>query len=457
MERRGELCNRPALASGFAAMQRLLLSAVLTAASTGAAAAPALLDRAQIDRLENLAVGARIALDDFPDGSGGTTKLTFERVDVRAPGARLIVADANGEREIPATKRVELIGKDVSGTVRVSLAFDPGVANVSGVGITGSGTFVVTAERTAGGLRLKAVKVESTYPSGVMPQILPTDDGLPSGRPDPSALEIALAGRAPAGTLRYATVAVDTDNEFMSERFSNNTTAAASWIADLFATMNVMYERDLDVMLQQGTTILRTTTDPYTQNATPADSADLNEFGTYWQTHYAATPRAFAMLLSGKSSSGNSASGIAWIDAYCQTQSQGGSYSVNQVFTNAQINVSLSALIVGHELGHNFGAWHTHCTNAATGGAPTGTNTIDKCYNEPQCYQGATSCPASGPGAPAGTIMSYCNIMQCGQTGQNVLQFHPTQVNTLNALIAQNTPSCLATTGDEIFGDGFEH
>ena len=50
----------------------------------------------------------------------------------------------------------------------------------------------------------------------------------------------------------------------------------------------------------------------------------------------ASTPRSFAMLLSGKSSSGNSASGIAWIDAYCETQSQGGSYSVNQVFTNPQ-------------------------------------------------------------------------------------------------------------------------
>jgi hypothetical protein len=52
--------------------------------------------------------------------------------------------------------------------------------------------------------------------------------------------------------------------------------------------------------------------------------------------------------------------------------------------------------------------------------------------------------------------MSYCNTMQCGPTGQNVLQFHPTQVTTLNALIAQNTPTCLATTGIEIFRDGFE-
>lgn len=438
-------------------MQRLILSALLITASASAFAAPALLDRAKVDRLNAMAVGSRVTLDGFPVGVGSESSLTFERVDVYARDARIVVVDASGEHELPRSKRIQLIGRNAAGDVRVSLSFLPGVVDVHGVGTSGSHTFVVSAQSVATGLRFKAVPAEKTNPIGVMPQILPSDDALPSGRPDPTALEIALTGEAPAGTLRYATVAVDTDNELMSERFGNNTTSATNWIADLFATMNVMYERDLDVMLQQGTTILRTTADPYAQNATPADGNDLNEFGSYWQAHYASTPRAFAMLLSGKSSSANSASGIAWINAYCETQSQGGAYSVNQVFTNPGIDVSYSALIVGHELGHNFGAWHTHCTNVATGSAPTGTNTIDKCFNEPSCYQGATSCPASGPGAPAGTIMSYCNQLQCGPTGQNVLQFHPTQVSTLNALIAQNTPSCLVTTGGaEIFRNGFE-
>ena len=443
-------------------MRRLILATLLIAASTSALAAPALLDRAKIDRLNGLAIGSRVVVDGFPDGFGGKSSLTFERIDVYARGARVIVVDASGEHELPKSKRVELIGKNAAGDVRVSLAFDPGVVNVHGVGTSASGTFVVSAERSANGLKLNAVPVESTYPPGVVPEIVPSDDAVPSGRPDPSALELALAGQAPTGTLRYATVAVDTDNEFMSERFGNSTSAAASWIADLFATMNVMYERDVNVMLQQGTTLLRTTTDPYTQTDTPADSADLNEFGSYWAAHYQSTPRAFAMLLSGKSSSGNQASGIAWIQAYCETQSQGGSYSVNQIFTNPQVDVSLSARIVGHELGHNFGAWHTHCTNITNGSAPVATNTIDQCYRGEAgagCYGGAVSCPTAGPGHPLGTIMSYCNVggTNGANCGQNVLQFHPTQVTTLNALIAQNTPSCLATTGgDEIFGNGFD-
>jgi hypothetical protein len=437
-------------------MRTLVCSVLFAVASTGAAAAPAVLDSAQVQQLDALRVGSSIVIDGFPDGSGGASSVRFQRVEVYAPEARVLIVDTRGERELPRSRRIELIGASGDGSVRVALAFDPGAEHMSGTGLTSAGTFVVRAERTAEGLALHAVSLESTYPAGVVPRIAASDDGLPSGRPQPSALEIALAGQPPEGTLRGAVVAVDTDNEFMSERFSNNTTAAANWIADLFTTMNVMYERDLSVSLQQGTTILRTTTDPYAQNDTPADGNDLDEFGTYWQTHYGSTQRAFAMLLSGKSSSGNSASGIAWIDAYCATQSQGGSYSVNQVFTNPQINVSLSALIVGHELGHNFGAWHTHCTNVANGSAPTGTNTIDKCYNEPSCYSGATSCPTSGPGAPAGTIMSYCNQLQCGPTGQNVLQFHPTQVGVLNTLIAQNTPSCLSATTDVIFRNGFD-
>jgi hypothetical protein len=380
---------------------------------------------------------------------------------VYAAGARVVVVDAAGEHELARSSRVELIGKNAAGDVRVALAFDPGVRNVSGVGTASSGTFVVTGERSASGLTLRSVPVESTYPPGVVPQILGTDDALPSGRPLPSDLAISLAGQQPAGGVVSAVVAVDTDNEFMSERFSNNTGAASNWIADLFTTLNVMYERDLNVTLLQGTTTLRTATDPYVQNDTPADDADLNEFGSYWQQHYGSVPRSFAMLLSGKSSSGNSASGIAWINAYCETQSQGGSYSVNQIFTNPQVGVDLSARIVGHELGHNFGAWHTHCTNTANGGAPTGSNTIDQCYNGEAsggCYSGPVSCPTTGPGHPLGTLMSYCNVggSHGASCGQNVLQFHPTQVAVLSALIAQNTPSCLNVLTDEIFRDGFD-
>lgn len=440
-------------------MQRLLFLLLCLAATPAFAAGDSLvLGRADLARLEALAPGDALSLDGFPDGHGGTATLRFERMRIRADGARTVVVDARGEHELAAAPRSHLFGRSADGRVHASLWFDAGFANAGGVGMSANGgAFAIGAERGSAGAILRARPVEDTLPAGVVPRIVGGDDGLPSGHPLPDALAIALAPGVPSGAPRIATLAVDTDNELMSERFSNNATAASQWIDDLIATMNVMYVADLGVQLQRGTTFLRTTPDPYSQAGSPADTPHLTEFGNYWQASYGNVPRSFAMLLSGKADSPNSASGIAWLNSYCEYQSQSGSYSVNQVFTNPQAGVFYSALIVAHELGHNFGAHHTHCTNAATGGAPTGTNTIDQCRSgESGCYSGAQTCPASGPGAPAGTIMSYCNQIQCGPTGQNVLQFHPTHIDVLSVLVAQNTPSCLVVGSDTIFEDGFE-
>jgi len=433
-------------------------SFLLAVLSTAGSAATLALDAAHAHRLDTLRPGESMDIDAFPDGYGGTAHLHFRRIEVYAPGARIVLAGPGGYSELPRSPRRHLVGSDASGRVRASLSFDARLHGLAGAGVSPAGSFVLTAERTpAGALRLHAAPSEAALPPGVVPRILSGDDALPSGRAAPDALAIALGGSAPAGSPRVATVAVDTDNEFMSLRFGNDAAAATGWIADLFAAMNVMYLRDLNVELRQGTTYLRTSPDPYTVTTTPAAQANLAEFGTYWQDNYGDVPRSFATLLSGKAVSGTSASGIAWVNAYCQTQSAGGGYSVNQVFTDAQIPIGYSALIVGHELGHNFGAYHTHCTDASSGAAPAAGNTIDRCYSgEAGCYSGATSCPASGPGAPAGTVMSYCNLRGCGSNGQNVLQFHPAQVATLSALVAQNTPSCLASDADEIFADGFD-
>jgi len=420
-------------------------------------------EQSRLDELGALSVGESRIVSAFPDGYGGHADIRFERIDVYAKGARIVEVTATGERELPRSARVELIGSNASGDVRVSLAFDPGAKAIRGAGSSSVGAFSIDAIEVSGSTRLRVRPTHESLPPGVDPQIVPTDDSLPTGRPMPDALTLSLVGASPAGALRDALVAVDTDNEFMTKRFANDTVSATNWIADLFGVMNVMYQRDLNVTLQQGTTFLRTSPDPYTAVNTPADGTDLNEFGTYWQNNEAGVARDFAVLLSGKSSSGQLASGIAWVNAYCQTQSSGGSYSVNQIFTSAQAAVEFSARIVGHEIGHNFGAYHTHCTNVSTGAAPTGSNTIDVCRSgetsmQGACYSGPTSCPTTGPGAPNGTIMSYCNTFNggCGSNHQNVLQFHPTQVTTMSALIAQHTPSCLSLGNDTIFKNGFE-
>ena len=71
----------------------------------------------------------------------------------------------------------------------------------------------------------------------------------------------------------------------MQLKFGDNATAATDYIASLFALMNVMYERDVQVRLLQGFTILRpsTTPDPYVQSSPAAANGNsLNEFTSYW-------------------------------------------------------------------------------------------------------------------------------------------------------------------------------
>jgi hypothetical protein len=406
-----------------------------------------------------LPIGGTLELAEFPAGPGILTAYTFRRIDVYAPHARVIVVDAQGEHEVPRSARVHLVGYSKDGLSRVGVSYDPDLKSPPYIAGSGpSGAFVLQGEALADGWRLHAVDADAALPAGVRPQILGTDDALSDPNAAPEWLDHLIASEAPEGVLRNALVAVDTDSSFMLERFSNNTSQATAWIADLFAQMNVMYQRDLAVNLQVGTTFLRPGSDPYANTDTPANSAMLAEFGNYWQANYSgggnAVDRDFALLLSGNSNSGNSASGIAWVNAYCLTSGGFGSYSTNQVFTNPAIGVSLSASLVGHELGHNFGAAHTHCTNVTTGVYPTGTNTIDRCSTiGTGCYSGTTSCPSSGPGAPLGTVMSYCNLNSCGQ---NVQQFHPTHITQLLIRIAANTPSCLSLGIDLIFEDGFE-
>jgi hypothetical protein len=255
--------------------------------------------------------------------------------------------------------------------------------------------------------------------------------------PAPAAGRDALSARtALAAFTKYAVVAIDTDNEFMGSKFADNTTNAMNYIANLFNQMNLIYERDVQVHLLQGYTILRlsTVTDPWTQGPDVngnASIAELNEFGNYWSAHYGGAKRTVAALLSGKQPSTNSASGIAWISGLCST---GFGYSFNQVFRFAQDTSANDVFITAHELGHNFSSPHTHCY---VDPAP------DRCYNGESCYTLATSCPASGTYqgvTTTGTLMSYCHTLGGCAAG---LVFHPLTMSRYFNVAIPGATSCI--------------
>jgi len=109
--------------------------------------------------------------------------------------------------------------------------------------------------------------------------------------------------------------------------------------------------------------------------------------------------------------------------------------SFSQVFLSGTVPSFGDVLVVGHEIGHNFGSPHTHCYSPP----------IDNCYNaESGCYSGATSCPAASTinGVPnvTGTLMSYCHLLG-GCTSS--LVFHPRTVTLVQPLIQAAVNTCI--------------
>ena len=395
-------------------------------------------------------VGAVVRLAAFPVAPGVREPVELAGIDLYAPGARTLVIEGRGEREQARSPRRYFLGWASSEpATRVGVAFDPVTGHLRGIVDGPRGRFQLTEPAANDPERHRLTSVEALVAAagGLRePSCGTAEMPLPDSLVDrlirvPGPTTVDLAG----GPTHSAAIAVDTDMELLDEKFGNDTTAAADWIADLFLEMNVAYERDVGLRLLVGDTFLRPGSppydgDPWDVEGSGASSAQLNEFGSFWSANMGGVDRVFALLLSGKSSSGNSASGIAWIDGYCEFQNTGGGYSVNQVFTSG----FSSATLVAHEIGHNAGSPHTHCYSPE----------VDQCYNaESGCYGGAVSCPG-GPG----TVMSYCNFSPPNGAGcgQNQLEFHPTVVALFDTFIAAH-PSCVETILDDlVFADGFE-
>jgi Metallo-peptidase family M12/IPT/TIG domain len=387
--------------------------------------------------------GERLRIADWPVAPGIRRDVILARHDIYAPGARVLRVDAAGSHELPRSRLIFFWGIEADDPLSgIYVALDPANGTVESLGRSSGGTQQQLRPLVAGKPGLHLLATPEAFLAGQGAAKKPTwscaENEVSLGPPPAEAAARSLPGLAelsgPVTTssiYNLATVAIDTDHEFMSLKFSDNTTAATNYIASLFAQINVMYERDLQVQLLVGTTILRTASvaDPYTQqpgSSGAATGAELTEFSNYWAANYGPTVRSVAAMLSGKSTSPYFASGIAWVGSLCN---QGYGYSFSQIFLIDYL--AGDALIVGHEIGHNFGSVHTHCYSPP----------IDDCYNlEPGCYSGPESCPApttiNGVANVYGTIMGYCHLLGGCSTE---MVFHPRTV----AVIGPNIQGAL--------------
>jgi hypothetical protein len=374
---------------------------------------------------------------DWPVAPGLRRAMSLTRHEIWAEDAKVYRVDALGRTELPRSTLVFFWGTDTAGAgARAVVAIDPSTRALTALVHGPDGLHEIARDPAdAAGRHLLA------------PPVRPDFANVKCGQedfPETASLPSAAAGRAAQdrtaavlGSLYKGILAIDTDTEYLAS-FSNNTTATTNYIATLVANINVMYERDLNLRLLVGTTILRTGTDPWNAAGSPATGSQLNEFTSYWNANYpkSGTPRSFAALFSGKSP-GGSISGVAWIaSSVCGT---GNDYSFNEISAHGSWLWG-DTLIVGHEIGHNMGSPHTHCyANPAP----------DRCYAGEGCYTGATSCPASqtinGVANVTGTIMSYCHLSGIGGCGSSLV-FHPLTISRYvgPALDAGASAACIA-------------
>lgn len=382
-----------------------------------------------------------VQIEEWPVAPGERAAVVLTRFDVYAPDAKILHVARGGVTEVPRSRLAFFRGRAAGDPdLRVFVAVDPARSTFSGFTASPEGLQEIRPLRD---VQPKALASE---------HLVGTADPLATGTGTDNSWSCGQTGApldfqehaAEASTtepifaeaitsLHTATVAVDTDNEFVNNKFGGNTTTATNYIASLFASMSVIYERDLLVRLLQGTTYLRSAPDPYSSTGSTYDK--MMEYQNYWIANYASVSRATVAMLSARGGSG--AAGIAWIDTLC-SKSHG--YSYTQVFLNGTSVSSGEIMVVAHEIGHNFGSPHTHCYNPP----------LDNCYNaESGCYTGTKTCPGSTTinGVPnvRGTLMSYCHLGGIGCTTSNV--FHPGSVALLQPKVQSRVNSCIFPAG----------
>ncbi len=308
--------------------------------------------------------------------------VALTRRDVFAAGARVVVVDTSGPRQV-APPAVEIYTGTVVGEPD-SYVFLTLAPTVQGLIEFSGGTFVI-ADRARDG-RPPVVYAPAARPDGlkIRPWVCGTDRL--------EALGTAWTGPAPRGTpaCRQAQVAVETDHEYW-QLFGNESDATA-YVATLIGAVSGIMERDFNVRLVLSyVRIWNTPADPWTVD----DAIDeLYEFRDYWEANMAGVPRDLAHFLSGRHLA--SAGGVAWLPGVCQPGFNYGLSAYLNGFFPLPIQdnrgQNWDPLVVAHEMGHNFGAPHTHEMNPP----------IDNCAGG--------DCSVT----PHGTIMSYCHLCSGG-------------------------------------------
>ncbi|MFZ9880549.1 MAG: M12 family metallo-peptidase [Phycisphaerales bacterium] len=269
-------------------------------------------------------------------------------------------------------------------------------------------TFIISSGPFGGGLPTVAYELTR------MPEGIVDGPAWACETPDPPfAAEAFDGGVAGSDPCRQVRVAYETDAEFL-QLFGGDTDAANGYIGTLAAALTSIYARDLNARLSVSYVRLwQNSSDPWTQSST---SAQLSQFATVWNQSMQSVPRDLAHFLSGRALGG----GVAYLPGLCGSSPYGLSANLGGYFPSPLVDnngQNWDIYVVAHEIGHNFGAPHTHA------------------YSPPLDGCGLSPADCSAAEQDVGTIMSYCHLCAGGLTNIK-LQFHPGNIATMQGYLA---------------------
>lgn len=377
--------------------------------AAGGAGANLAIDGRILSRIRTL---PRVTLSDLPLGAGESVTVDVRRIEPFRAAAQLIVVRTTQVESIAPPEVLVLAGtvaREAGSLVLLSFAQDGDATIVNGLVQRPDGpssrTYVFSSGPT-GDSRDIVVCSADRVPAGWLP-IVPIacgSDALPwlDIPPRPGPPPTTPRGNPPC---RLATIAIETDQEYLADRFGGNAVAAAAYAATLTAAVSEIYERDFNVRLRIGFLRLWDAPDPWDQTDA---YGQIFQFRDYWNENMQSVSRNAAQFLSARELT--SANGLAYLGGLC---SAGFDYSlatrINGYFpypieNNHPQNWDL--FLVAHELGHIVGAPHTHAMSPP----------VDRCD--------IGDCSVS----PFATIMSLCD--NCPGGLANVLmQVHPRSVS----------------------------
>jgi hypothetical protein len=381
------------------------------------------IDRGEFDALLRGAPAASITVD-LP--LRGCVELRVVRQSLVTPDFRLEAAQmvkGPGGRQVAASRRIApTLPLAYSGTVAgiddavVYLGFGTGSADgmVAGFIEIGEETWWLSSGSEAsrrGGLPAmiaheSALAAQST--DGTHCGAMELKQDLDGKRIGAGGGEGGIAGGAGCREFR---VAIDTDTEYTMSAHGGNTVAASQYALLLMGAASTVYDRDLNCKLPVSYLRLWTGEDPWTQTEM---GAQLGQYRDFWVANMGGVSKDLGHHLNGRGLGG----GVAWVGVACMWQewayalSSGIGYGFPYPLVDHD-HGNWEPMVVNHEIGHNFGAPHTHDHTPPADGCGLGDCTL----------------------AYEGTIMSYCHGCAGGMSNVS-LRFHEYSITSINGHLA---------------------